>query len=217
MSRAAVSASAPDPTSLTPPALPRPPTSTWALITTRSAPAARIRSAAARASAAVRATSQPGTGNPWARQGLRVGFLDLHAGSELRDGLGAEPGDAMVPRRSARAGPNRSDPGVVSPASVSMAVHGRRPVAMGGCSARMRASPSRPSVPGRWRSMGAPPEHGGHASEQHGQADSDQAGRHRGPGLRATSRTDSPGPSPRRRSRSGSVRSSSTRSSRRCC
>src|SRR2546429_126631 len=46
---AAPSASVALPASLTPPALPRPPTSTWALTTTRSAPVARIRSAAARA------------------------------------------------------------------------------------------------------------------------------------------------------------------------
>ena len=71
---------------------------------------ARSRSAAARASAGVRATSQAGTGRPWAsEQGLGVGFLDLHAGSELRDGLGAEPGDAMVPRRPR----SRADTGAI--------------------------------------------------------------------------------------------------------
>src|SRR5256885_954433 len=52
------SASSADEASLTPPALPRPPTSTCALMTTLSAPAARTRSAAARASAAVRATGE---------------------------------------------------------------------------------------------------------------------------------------------------------------
>src|SRR5215218_2470491 len=54
--------------SLTPPALPRPPTSTCALITTCDAWPAPWRSldAAARASAGERATSHAGTGRPWA-------------------------------------------------------------------------------------------------------------------------------------------------------
>ena len=53
----------------TPPALPRPPTSTWALITTLPvafARSARKRTAAARAWVGVRATSHAGTGSPWA-------------------------------------------------------------------------------------------------------------------------------------------------------
>ena len=57
------------PASLTPPALPRPPTSTWALITTLRVAlpgSARKRTAAARAWVGVRATSQAGTGRPWA-------------------------------------------------------------------------------------------------------------------------------------------------------
>ena len=106
---AAVSASAPDPASLTPPALPRPPTRTWALMTTRSAPAARNRSAAARASAASGRPPTPGRAGPGRRAGSWRRLPGSSRGLRLRGGLGAEPGDAMVPRRSARAGPNRGD------------------------------------------------------------------------------------------------------------
>ena len=50
----------------------------------------------ARASAGVRATSQRGTGSPWAsEQGLGVGFLDLHAG--LRAASVGGSGSSMVP------------------------------------------------------------------------------------------------------------------------
>ena len=56
-----------EPASFTPPALPRPPTSTWALMTTLPAPVRRgTARAAARASSTVWATSQAGTGRPWA-------------------------------------------------------------------------------------------------------------------------------------------------------
>src|SRR4029079_3009833 len=59
-------ASSVDPASFTPPALPRPPTSTWALITTLPAPSSRNRWAAATASSAYVATPHGGTGRPWA-------------------------------------------------------------------------------------------------------------------------------------------------------
>src|SRR5436190_4033661 len=60
------SASSAERASFTPPAFPRPPTRTCALITTAAAPPATKRWAAARASAAVWATAQSGTGRPWA-------------------------------------------------------------------------------------------------------------------------------------------------------
>ena len=65
---ATASASSALPASFTPPALPRPPIRTWALMTTLppGGPSARNRSAAARASATVWATAQAGTGRPWA-------------------------------------------------------------------------------------------------------------------------------------------------------
>ena len=59
---AVVSASAALAASLTPPAFPRPPTKTWALMTTWGTPEAKRRSAMARAPAAVVATSASGTG-----------------------------------------------------------------------------------------------------------------------------------------------------------
>src|SRR5215213_11591774 len=66
---ATCSASSSDDASFTPPALPRPPTSTWALITTWEACPAPCssREAAARASVGERATSHGGTGSPCAR------------------------------------------------------------------------------------------------------------------------------------------------------
>ena len=74
-------ASSADAASLTPPALPRPPTRTWALMTTWSAPCAMSRWAAARASVGVRATSHGGHRQALGEEeGLGVGFLDLHAG-----------------------------------------------------------------------------------------------------------------------------------------
>ena len=117
---ATASASSADPASFTPPALPRPPTRTWALITTLArAPPARIRSAAARASAAVRATSQAGPAGPGREQRLGVGFLDLHArrapvvapivsGRECRRARGSRSSATSRRRRQRRGtGPNR--------------------------------------------------------------------------------------------------------------
>ena len=70
---ATCSASSSEPASFTPPALPRPPTSTCALITTcRTLPApCSSRDATALASAGDLATSHGGTGKPWAAEHLR--------------------------------------------------------------------------------------------------------------------------------------------------
>src|SRR6478752_7420709 len=106
MSPATRSASSGEPASFTPPALPRPPTRTWALITTFPpiGPSARKRSAAPRASAAEWATAHGGTGRPWAtRRDLAsaswIFTRDTHSGGDhgawLRedDGSRARGGD----------------------------------------------------------------------------------------------------------------------------
>ena len=98
-----------EPASFTPPALPRPPTRTWALITTRPAPSARNRSAAARASPGVRATAHGGTGSPaatssdfasaswiftggsWCGSGPGGGLVDGSARDGSRRGVSARP------------------------------------------------------------------------------------------------------------------------------
>ena len=193
-----------EPASFTPPALPRPPTRTWALITTRSAPAARIRSAAARASAGVRATSQRGTGQPL---GERAGTWRRLPGSsregapDAANGRGGwqGPGEAMVPRRAGRPRARME-----RRSWAASHVRGRRPSRQlpgPGAPARSRPGPARlecghrppdprsPVVGAQWE---AAPGHGGHASEHDGPANADQAGRDRGPGASgAPSRTDS--------------------------
>ncbi len=152
------SASSSEEASFTPPALPRPPTSTWALITTwRCVPAPwSNRDAAARASAAVRATSHGGHGQALGeQQRLRVGFLDLH-------------GTAMVARRylagvrsgqvEARASPIRSS-AACDFASDQMSVSSNPSlVARAKRSARPSASASVPFAssprwPGSWSRM----------------------------------------------------------------
>ena len=76
---AAASAPAGSSASLTPPALPRPPACTWAFTTTRPP----SRSAIARASAGVSATSPCGTGTPNSRRiALRLVLVDLHGARE---------------------------------------------------------------------------------------------------------------------------------------
>ena len=72
--------------SFTPPALPRPPTSTCALMTTCRSSVARNPSAAARASAGVCATSQAGTGRP-GRRG--ASWRRLPGSSRDGDGIAA--------------------------------------------------------------------------------------------------------------------------------
>ncbi len=85
MSPATRSAASSSSASFTPPALPRPPTRTCALITTADAPSARKRPAAARASGTVWATAHGGHGQPLREeQRLGVGFLDLHVTNGLR-------------------------------------------------------------------------------------------------------------------------------------
>ena len=81
-----------EPASFTPPALPRPPTRTWALMTTLppTGPSARKRSAAARASAAVWATAQPGPAGPGRRAATwrRLPGVSRAAGSVRQGGEG---------------------------------------------------------------------------------------------------------------------------------
>src|SRR5437762_3588169 len=97
MAPAIISAWSGKPASLTPPALPRPPTRTWALITTCGAPAAKKRSAANRASSTVWATSQSGTGSPWATSNDLASASWIFTRGTLQ--RGAKCGDAMVPRQ----------------------------------------------------------------------------------------------------------------------
>ena len=93
--------------SFTPPALPRPPTRTWALMTTLPAPAARNRSAAARASSACGRPPTPGRAGP----GRRAATWRRLPGSSRRatasGSVGSGRGAAMVPRHAWRAGPMR--------------------------------------------------------------------------------------------------------------
>ena len=109
MAPATSPASSTDPASFTPPALPRPPTRTWALMTTLSPPArARNRSAAARASSTVWATSHSGTGSPWATSS------DLASASWIFTGGGRLQqwgGRAMVPRSGWSSTRFRNEPG----------------------------------------------------------------------------------------------------------
>src|SRR6188474_562981 len=106
-------ASSRDPASFTPPALPRPPTRTWALMTTLPAPSSRNRPAAATASSTDVATDHGGTGRPWATSN------DLASASWIFTGEGrllAQPGPrdllagkAMVPSTPDR--PEQGPPG----------------------------------------------------------------------------------------------------------
>ena len=198
---ATVSASSADPASFTPPALPRPPTRTCALITTRSAPPARIRSAAARASAGVLATSQPGHRQSLREEeGLGVGLLELHAGRAPR--VGSRCGGRGTGARDQLAS---SGQGVRGQAVVPSRAVG---------SARMRPFahpiPRSPVVGAQlggstraWRSRERAPRSGGRRSSRPGPRPR-ASGRPRGP---------TPGRWSRRPSRSASGRSSSTRCS----
>ena len=91
MAAAAASASAGVPASFTPPALPRPPTSTWALTTTRAAPALKASSAWARAWAADVATCHGGTGSPaaWSSALAWYSWSFMGPGQHTRAGAGA--------------------------------------------------------------------------------------------------------------------------------
>src|SRR5436190_3903264 len=112
------SASSAEDASLTPPALPRPPTRTCALMTTASAPPARIRSAATRTSATVWATSQAGTGRPWATSKVFASASWIFTG---RRSCGASGREADGTASSARHVEMERTVTVVSPYSVSAA------------------------------------------------------------------------------------------------
>src|SRR5688500_15266937 len=96
MAPATRSASSGDPASFTPPALPRPPTRTWALITTCEAPAPRKSAAAARASAGVCATVQAGTGRPWATSSDFASASWSFTCGRLREGAGTAGSDGTA-------------------------------------------------------------------------------------------------------------------------
>ena len=71
-------------------------------MTTAGAPPARIRSAAARACGTVWATSQAGTGRPWATSSDLASASWIFTGGEgSSGGSGVGVGTAMVPRRMA--------------------------------------------------------------------------------------------------------------------
>src|SRR5689334_13142572 len=112
MSAATRSASSGEPASFTPPALPRPPTSTWALITTDPAPSRRNCSAAARASPAVRATAQSGTGRPWATSSDFASASWIFTRGRLRGGGAGRGGDgtATAPLRGRIGNRGRTQP-----------------------------------------------------------------------------------------------------------
>ena len=115
---AAAAASSGPVASFTPPALPRPPTLTWAFTTTRGVPAAANSAAIARASAGVCAPSRQApvsrtprrVPSPDVRTGplgsvlgsaawSRVPARDILAGSLAGDPMGRPPGPELVPPR----------------------------------------------------------------------------------------------------------------------
>ena len=200
---ATASASAASLASFTPPALPRPPTSTWALMTTASAPSANARSAAPRASAGVRATSHAGTGRPWVtrRDLASASWIFTLApewdGSRGSDGLAASAGSvrgSVGPRALVGVGIGTAPsyratrPPAEHPAGRPPLVRRGRPVGFG------HAPPCHPHPRGRHRAG----DRGGRPIGPRGDGDRLRvARRRRRRGRHGRVRDAAPGPRPR--------------------
>ena len=170
-----------------PPALPRPPTRTWALTTTR-----------------LGAGGQEPLGRR-ARLGRRPGDLPRRGPAGPARGAGtwrrlpgSSRGRAPVARTWRAAGEGHEEamvrvgPDARGPDAANPGPHRLRPRRGSAGSARMRPSPTRSRRPGRWRSVGGRhPSHGGHAHEP-GRSGERRSSRPAPPprGFGRTSRTD---------------------------